>query len=86
MNNLFEDYGVALENNLCKIVKISCQIKKFSIQEFDFDRLVCMVNICYSGPILAVPTNVQLFAEKSTCSKSQIDISNTDGQVAILHR
>lgn len=37
-------------------VKISCQIKKLSKQEIEFDR--------YSGPITAVPANMQLFAEK----------------------
>ena len=45
-------------------VKISFQMKKFSIQGLNFDRLVCMATICYNGAISAVPTNGQLLREK----------------------
>ena len=59
-------------------VKISRQIKKFSIEELDVDRLVCMADICYSDSISAVPTNGLIFGEKSTCAKFRIDISKMD--------
>ena len=50
-------------------VKISRQIKEFSIQVLDSDCSVCMAAICYSGPIWAVPTNEQLLSEESTGTK-----------------
>ena len=53
-------------------------MKKFSIQALDFDRLVCIAAICYSGPISAVPTYKQLLDEKKTCTKFQINISKTE--------
>ena len=67
-------------------VKISCQIKKFSIQTLYSDRSVCMAVICHSGPISAFPTNEQLLGEQRTCAKFQIDVSKTenrqtDGQI-----
>ena len=54
-------------------VKISHQIKKFTIQVSDSDCSVNMAAICYSGPILAVPTNEQLLTKKITGAKFQID-------------
>ena len=42
-----------------------------------------MAVICYSGPISVVPTNEQLFEEKRTCTKFQIDISKTEGQIRV---
>ena len=35
----------------------------------DFDRSVCMAAICYSGPIMAVPTNAA-WEEKHECKVS----------------
>ena len=64
-------------------VKILCQIKKFSIEEVYFDCSVCMAAICYSGPLSAVPTNVQLLGEKRTCVKFMIDISKTERLVCV---
>ena len=54
-------------------VKIPRQIKKFLIQVLDSDCSVCMVAICNSGPISAVPTNEQLLSEEKTSAKFQID-------------
>ena len=59
-------------------VKISRQIKMFSIQEFVFDRSVCMPAVCYSGLILVIPTNGQLLEEKKTCAKLLLDISKSE--------
>ena len=64
-------------------MKISRQIKRFSIQALDSYRSVYMVAICYSGLISAVPTNEQRLGEKRTCAKFQIDISKTEGLVRI---
>ena len=41
-------------------VKISCEIKKFSIQELEFDRSVCMTAISYSDPILTISSDINL--------------------------
>ena len=66
-------------------VKIARQIKKFSIQALDSDRLVCMPAICCSGPITAVATNEQILGEKRTRAKFQIDIDKwTYGQTEII--
>ena len=43
---------------------ISRQIKKLSIQELDFDRVVCMSAIYRSGLISVAPTNEQLLEMK----------------------
>ena len=64
-------------------MKISRQTQKFSIQEFNFDRSVCMAAICYSDPISAVQINEQLFAYKRTYTKLQFDNTKTDGLVFI---
>ena len=67
-------------------VKISRQMKKLSIQALDSNRPVCMAAICFNGPMLALPTNEQLFREKRTCAKFQIDIdylSKTEGLVRV---
>ena len=45
-------------------MKIYCQIKVFSIQVLDFDRLIYMAAISYSGAISTVMTNKQLLGEK----------------------
>ena len=71
---LFGDRSVAL-NNMPNLVKISCQIKLFSIQGFNSNRSVYMSAICYSSPISAVPTNEQL--------KFQINTSKTEELVRI---
>ena len=60
-------------------VKISFQIKKVFIQEFDFDRSVCMTAICFNAPISAIPTNARLLGERRTCGEFQIDVSKTEG-------
>ena len=57
--------------------KISCQIKKFSIQKLEFNRTVCMTATCYSYSLWAVPTNRHLCRKKRTCAKFLIDISKT---------
>ena len=62
-------------------VKISREIKKISIQELDFDGLVCVTAICCSGLISVVPKNEQLHWVKRTCLKFQNDISKTEGLV-----
>ena len=56
-------------------------MEKFSIQELDFDRLVCMAAIFYSGT--AVPKNEQLLEEKRTYAKFQTNISKTEGLVRV---
>lgn len=38
----------------------------FFILGFGFDRTVCIAAICYTGPILAVPTNEKLLEERNT--------------------
>ena len=68
---------------MLNLVKISCQIKMFSIQAHTFDRLVCMPAICYSGPISAVLANVQIFGEKRSGAKFQSDILKTERVVPI---
>ena len=53
---------------MTNFVKISGQIKKFPLQERDFDRSVYMTAICYSAPISAILTNEQFFfVEKYVC-------------------
>ena len=42
-----------------------------------------MAAICYSGPILAFPTNEQFLGEKKMCAKDQVDISKTVGLVPV---
>ena len=46
------------------LVPLSTQMKTLSIQAFDSDRSVCMVAICYSGPISMVTANEKLLVEK----------------------
>lgn len=57
---------------------IEIKNKEISIQEFNFDRSICMVAIVYSDAILAVPTNELLGGERSS-AKFQIDIPKTEG-------
>ena len=64
-------------------VKISCQIKTFFIQEFDFDRSVCMIAIFYSGSVSAVATKEQLLGQKRTSAKFHINISKTECLVRV---
>ena len=59
-------------------MKISRQMKKFSIQVLDSDCSVCMTAVCYSGAISAIATNEQLFGEKWSYIKFKIDISKTE--------
>ena len=68
---------------MLNFAKISRQMKEFSIKALDFARSVCIAAICYSGPILAMPTNVQLLGEKRRCAKFQIDISKTKAFVCV---
>ena len=56
---------------------------KYFLQELNFDRLTCMPAICYSDPILAIPTKKQLLSEKRMCAQFKIDISKTKGLVRI---
>ena len=60
-------------------VKISYQIKKFSIQRLNPDNLVGMAAICYSAPISAVSICEQLLEEKKMSAKFQVDILKTEG-------
>ena len=70
-----------MENNIqANFVKISCQMKRFSIQELDLDRSVCMSAICYSAPILVLAANEQ---QKSTFAKFQINISKTEALIRV---
>ena len=68
---------------MLNFVKISRQIKKFSIQELNFERSVCMAAICFSGPITAIPTNEQHLEVKRSCASLQNDISKTEALVCV---
>ena len=68
---------------MLNFVKIFWQIKKFSIQERDFDRSVWMAAICYKYPISVVPTNKQLLREKNTCENIQADVPKTEALVRV---
>ena len=41
-------YRCLVSYSMSNFIKISCQIKKFSIQKHYFDSSVCMTAICYS--------------------------------------
>ena len=66
---------------MSNLVKISCLLKNISIQELDYDRLVCMAAICYSGLISTVSIDEQILGEKRTCVKFQSDTSKTEDLV-----
>ena len=68
---------------MSNFVKISHQIKKFSIPVLDFGGSVCMAVICYSGPISAISTTEQLLGDKITCTKLQIYISKKQTLICI---
>ena len=53
------------------------QMKKFSIQPLDPDRLVCTAAICYIG-MISVPAKEQLIGEKRAYEKFQTGISKTE--------
>lgn len=46
--------------------KIPGQLKKFFIQEFEFDKSVCMAAVSFSCLVSAVATNEQTDTVKST--------------------
>ena len=56
---------------MTNFVKISRQMKKFSIQELDTDRSVCMAAIYNSGPVTDFPLGEKDVAEICCRSISQ---------------
>lgn len=61
---IYGDCSDAFDNK--NFVAIPCQ-KKFSVQKYEFDRSICMADMCYSCPTSAAPTYEQLLGEENTC-------------------
>ena len=57
-------------------VKITRQMKEFSIQSLDSDRSVCMAAICYSHPIKTISSGITLLPLRITHDKFREDIKS----------